>query len=132
MLQHVQCAADCSLNKGLHKGILHSILQLLLLGVGFSTYSVYLHFDGRIKLQVLEFNVWGMPRQLGGQYKSLRIPKLAKKLREGLAQRKEYDIVLLSELWMKHDHEIIKQELVISYRLHSIYSCFVRQKVDSI
>ena len=84
-----------------------------------------------VEVKVLAYNVWGMPRQLGGQHKSLRIPKLAKKLREGLAQRKEYDIVLLSELWMKHDHEIIKQELV-SYRLHSIYSCFVRQKVESI
>ena len=35
--------------------------SFLLLSVGFSTYSVYLHFDGRTKLQVLEFNVWGMP-----------------------------------------------------------------------
>ena len=27
-------------------------------------------------------------------------------------QKGEYDIILLSELWMKHDHGIIKQELV--------------------
>jgi len=63
-----------------------------------------------VEIKVLAYNVWGMPRQLGGQQKSLRMPKLAKMLREG-CQRKDYDIVLLSELWMKHDHEIIKQEM---------------------
>ena len=72
-----------------------------------------------VEINVLAYNVWGMPRQLGGQQKSLRVPKLAKKLRAG-CQRKEYDIVLLSELWMKHDHEIIKQEMV-SYHLYSTY-----------
>ena len=47
-------------------------------------------------------------------------------------QRKEYDIVLLSELWMKHDHEIIKEELVsIIHIYHIIYSKYIpgRQKV---
>ena len=62
-------------------------------------------------IKVLAYNVWGMPRQFGGKQKSLRFPKLAKMLREG-CQRKEYDVVLLSELWMKHDHETIKQEMV--------------------
>ena len=68
---------------------------------GFSTFEI----------KVLAYNVWGMPRQFGGKQKSLRFPKLAKMLREG-CQRKEYDVVLLSELWMKHDHETIKQEMV--------------------
>ena len=63
------------------------------------------------EIKVLAYNVWGMPRQFGGKQKSLRFPKLAKMLREG-CQRKEYDVVLLSELWMKHDHETIKQEMV--------------------
>ena len=67
-----------------------------------------------VEVKVLAYNVWGMPRQLGGQQKNLRIPKLAKKLRDG-CQQEEYDIVLLSELWMKHDHEIIKEELVRYY-----------------
>ena len=71
-----------------------------------------------VEIRVLAYNVWGMPKQLGGQHKSLRIPKLAKMLRDG-CQREEYHIVLLSELWMKHDHEIIKQELV-RCRLKSI------------
>ena len=72
-----------------------------------------------VEIKVLAYNVWGMPRQLGGQQKSLRMPKLAKMLREG-CQRKDYDIVLLSELWMKHDHEIIKEEMV-SYHSYSTY-----------
>ena len=83
-----------------------------------------------VEIKVLAYNVWGMPRQLGGQQKSLRIPKLAKILREG-CEKEEYDIVLLSELWMKHDHETIKQELV-RYHLYSINLRFIRQKVGSI
>jgi len=63
-----------------------------------------------VEINVLAYNVWGMPRQFGGQQKSLRIPQLAKKLAEG-CRKGEYDIILLSELWMKHDHGIIKQEL---------------------
>ena len=64
-----------------------------------------------VEIKVLAYNVWGMPRQFGGKQKSLRFPKLAKMIREG-CQRKEYDVVLLSELWMKHDHETIIQEMV--------------------
>ena len=83
-----------------------------------------------VEINVLAYNVWGMPRQFGGQQKSLRMPQIAKKLAEGCKkvrlsllihfhflvswhyQKGEYDIILLSELWMKHDHGIIKQELV--------------------
>ena len=36
-----------------------------------------------VEIKVLAYNVWGMPRQFGGQKKSLRIPQLAKKLALG-------------------------------------------------
>ena len=36
-----------------------------------------------VEIKVLAYNVWGMPRQFGGQQKSLRMPKIAKKLAEG-------------------------------------------------
>ena len=36
-----------------------------------------------VEIKVLAYNVWGMPRQFGGQQKSLRIPQIAKKLAVG-------------------------------------------------
>ena len=36
-----------------------------------------------VEIKVLAYNVWGMPRQFGGQQKSLRMPQIAKKLAEG-------------------------------------------------
>jgi len=59
-------------------------------------------------LKVLAYNVWGMPRQVGGQNKSVRIPAIASLLK---ARKEEFDIILLSELWYEADHGIIKKAM---------------------
>ena len=64
-------------------------------------------------LKVLAYNVWGMPRQVGGQNKSVRIPAIASLLKE---RKEEFDIILLSELWYEADHGIIKEAMVRKYK----------------
>ena len=55
-------------------------------------------------LKVLALNVWGMPAKVGSEDKELRMKAIGK-----FIQKKEYDVYLLAELWMRPDHETIRQ-----------------------
>ena len=51
----------------------------------------------------MALNVWGMPAKVGSEDKELRMIAIGK-----FIQKKEYDVYLLSELWMRPDHETIR------------------------
>ena len=61
----------------------------------------------RISLRVLAYNVWGMPSRLGDKDKKVRMVALA----EMLSRRLDFDVLLLSELWLQKDHELIRQKV---------------------
>ena len=61
----------------------------------------------RMPLRVLAYNVWGMPSRLGDKDKGVRMVALA----EMFSSRLDFDIILLSELWLQKDHELIKQKV---------------------
>lgn len=61
----------------------------------------------RMSLRVLAYNVWGMPSRLGDKDKRVRMVALA----EMLSRRLDFDMLLLSELWLQKDHELIRQKV---------------------
>ena len=61
----------------------------------------------RMPLRVLAYNVWGMPSRLGDKDKGVRMVALA----EMFSSRLDFDIILLSELWLQKDHELIKKKV---------------------
>jgi len=63
-------------------------------------------FHSIIGLKVFALNVWGMPEFLGSEDKFLRINSIGR-----LVAKAEYDLYLLSELWLRSDHQIIKSWL---------------------
>ena len=52
----------------------------------------------------MALNTWGMPAKVGSEDKELRMEAIGK-----FIQQKEYDVYLLSELWMRPDHETIRK-----------------------
>ena len=52
---------------------------------------------------MLALNCWGMPAKVGSEDKELRMKAIGK-----FIQKKEHDVYLLSELWMRPDHETIR------------------------
>jgi len=67
-------------------------------------------FQNMIQLKVLVLNVWGMPEFLGSEDKLLRMRTIGQ-----MIYKSEYDLYLLSELWLKSDHLIIKSWLPPGY-----------------
>ena len=63
-------------------------------------------FHSKIGLKVFALNVWGMPEFLGSEDKFLRMNAIGQ-----LVAKAEYDLYLLSELWLRSDHQIIKSWL---------------------
>lgn len=61
----------------------------------------------RMSLRVLAYNVWGMPSRLGDKDKRVRMGALA----EMFSTRLDFDLLLLSELWLQKDHELIRQKV---------------------
>ena len=79
-------------------------VKLILIGVSLATFFIY--FNGRTKLDVLAFNVWGMPYGLGGcQYKKERMEALADMIK---SRTPYFDLFLLTELWMQADHQLLE------------------------
>ena len=54
----------------------------------------------------MALNTWGMPATFGSQDKELRMQAIGEHIARG-----EHDLYLLSELWMRPDHNTIKSLL---------------------
>ena len=66
-------------------------------------------------LKVLALNVWGMPAKVGSEDKELRMKAIGK-----FIQKQEYDVYLLAELWMRPDHETIRQHVPEGYYMTEV------------
>jgi len=58
------------------------------------------------KLRVLSLMVWGSPGSFGTMDKELRVQSIG-----NLSHRGDWDVLLLSDLWMRPDHSAIRQAL---------------------
>jgi len=63
-----------------------------------------------IGIKVMALNTWGMPKTFGSVDKELRMVAIGKHL-----QKKEHDVYLFSELWMRPDHNKVKSLLPEDY-----------------
>ena len=62
------------------------------------------------KLRVMVFNIWGLPGVMGGcKDKKIRMRGLADMIR---LRQQNFDILILTELWMKHDYLQIKEAAI--------------------
>ena len=57
----------------------------------------------KVRLRVISYNVWGMPATSNKEQRLLGVSDLIK--------REKFDLLLLTELWMRYDHEQIRQEV---------------------
>jgi len=57
-------------------------------------------------LRIISLNTWGMPHTLGAQDKEIRMEGIGR-----FIAKKDFDIYLLEELWMRPDHDTIKMHL---------------------
>jgi len=96
-----------------HKKLIITLLILLIItGNILTIYFVYFYNQTRVK--VLAYNVWGMPGGIGGCLdKQIRIPALARSIKNQAvgANLDDFDVILLTELWMSADHQIIADSL---------------------
>jgi len=90
-----------------------TLICLALLGVGLAclataiTLSYFLLVNKDVVgLRVMALNTWGMPATFGSQDKELRMQAIGEHIARG-----EHDLYLLSELWMRPDHNTIKSLL---------------------
>jgi len=60
-------------------------------------------YHDAVELNVMALNVWGVPATFGASDKENRMVMIGK-----MIQKKEFDVYLLEELWMRPDHETIK------------------------
>ena len=64
---------------------------------------------------MLALNVWGMPAKVGSEDKELRIAAVG-----DMINKAEFDVYLLAELWMRPDHETIRQRLPPGYFMSEV------------
>lgn len=68
-----------------------------------------------VGLKIMALNTWGMPKTFGCEDKELRMEAIGR-----LIQKKEYDIYLLEELWMRPDHATIQSYLPEGYQMTEV------------
>ena len=95
------------------RNLLVSMLLSTLVIVGVSL-GFHLYWSKVVSLHVLTLNTWLIPEVFGSKDKQDRIGGICKLIQD-------YDVVLLQEIWMRNDHEIIKQwvEGVLGYHMTS-------------
>jgi len=72
--------------------------------VSFLSYEASSYQEG-VPIRILSLNTWGMPYTIfGGLDKEIRMPAIAK-----MIKKKDFDVYFLEELWMRPDHEKIRQ-----------------------
>jgi len=72
---------------------------LLLIGTGY-----WFYWKDVVGLRVMALNTWGIPHTFGSLDKEERMAAIGSMIADG-----DYDLVMLEELWMRPDHETIKQ-----------------------
>jgi len=90
--------------------VLLSLLGLFTVLVLIGGYAVYWY--GVVGVRVMSYNTWGMPQKMGSQDKEERMRNIGSMLGQG-----EYDLVLLEELWMRPDHQTVRQALGPDYTM---------------
>jgi len=76
-------------------------LTCIAIAIGIGLYKAA--FLTPVELRVLALNTWGMPYNFGGLDKEKRMVNIGEMIRKG-----EHDLYLLSELWMRADHETVR------------------------
>ncbi len=66
--------------------------------------SYWFYWKDVVGMRVMALNTWGMPHTLGSQDKEERMAAIGRVIGGG-----EYNMVMLSELWMRPDHATIKK-----------------------
>eukprot|EP00088_Acartia_fossae_P053948 TRINITY_DN6163_c1_g1_i5.p1 TRINITY_DN6163_c1_g1~~TRINITY_DN6163_c1_g1_i5.p1 ORF type:complete len:383 (+),score=56.24 TRINITY_DN6163_c1_g1_i5:67-1215(+) len=100
-------------------------LTCLTLAIVFSFISFQASFyQEGVPIRVLALNTWGMPYNIfGGLDKEIRMPAIAQ-----MIQKKEFDVYFLEELWMRPDHEKIRQKAsAVGYHMTSYDSMTQRE-----
>jgi len=69
-------------------------------------------YNDGVPVRILALNTWGMPELFGSKDKEKRMPAIGK-----LVAKQEYDIYLFEELWLRKDHQIIKDHLPEGYTM---------------
>jgi len=85
--------------------VIFGIGLISLLGAILAGYSLFIHKNA-IGLKVLALNTWGMPKTFGSVDKEKRMRAIGEHI-----QKKGHDVYLLSELWMRPDHNKIREML---------------------
>ena len=83
--------------------------------IGEIKWFISLQSNSFLGLKVLALNVWGMPAKVGSEDKELRMKAIGK-----FIQKQEYDVYLLAELWMRPDHETIRQHVPEGYYMTEV------------
>jgi len=81
---------------------------LVFIGIMMAGYSMY--WNDVLGVRVMSLNTWGMPHSMSSEDKEERMAAIGE-----LLSQSEYDIVMLQELWMRPDHETIKNSLGPEY-----------------
>lgn len=79
------------------------IIGLICLIVAISSCFYKSAYHNAVGLNVMALNVWGVPASFGASDKENRMVLIGK-----MIQKKEFDVYLLEELWMRPDHETIR------------------------
>jgi len=61
-------------------------------------------YEEPIALNILSMNCWGVPHAYGSQDKEVRMKHIGE-----MVEKKEHDLYLFQELWMRPDHAVIQQ-----------------------
>jgi len=69
-----------------------------------------------IDLKIMALNTWGVPGTFGSHDKEKRMEQIGAKI-----AKKEYDIYLLEELWMRPDHATIQKLVPEGYKMTEVY-----------
>jgi len=75
---------------------------------------------GGVGLKVMALNTWGMPATFGAEDKTLRMKAIGQLIQDRARMGEEYDVYLLSELWMRPDHATIKGLLPEGYHMTEV------------
>lgn len=104
-----------------HKCLQPKVLCPLLVSIGLLSLTTAVcigyfsdNFGAAVPLRILALNTWGMPELFGAKDKELRMKAIGQML-----AKKEYDIYLFEELWLRPDHNTILQHLPDGYHMTS-------------
>ena len=66
-------------------------------------------------IKVLTLNTWGMPANFGSYDKEMRMAAIG-----DFINKSSHDIYLLEELWMRPDHEIIREKIPSGWHMTNV------------